>query len=73
MLFNSIIREKPYHLLNIFTSAARLSSVNIVRFWLVPLINENPCFIFYIKQFTAILDKINGTKTSHHGLNERGL
>ena len=40
-----------------------------MRFWFVPLINENPCFILYIKQFTVILDKINGIKTSHHGLN----
>ena len=53
----------------LFTSVARLSSVNVVRFWLVPLINVNPYFIFYIELFPTRLDKITGTKTSHHGLN----
>jgi len=42
MLFNSITLEKPYHNLNTSTvgrctSVARLSSVNVVRFWLDPL------------------------------------
>jgi len=41
MLFNSITLEKPYHNLNITylsnTSVARLSSVNVVRYWLDPL------------------------------------
>jgi hypothetical protein len=40
--------------LNIITSAARLSSVNVVRFWLVPLINESPCFIYINKIFSPI-------------------
>jgi len=36
-----MIREKPYHNLNVIfiniTSVARLSSVNVVRFWLIPI------------------------------------
>lgn len=52
-----------------FTGAARLSSVDVVRCRLAPEINANPCFIFYIEQFSNISDKITGTKTSHHDPN----
>ena len=60
--------------MQINTSAARLSSVNVVRFWLIPLINESPYFsyIFFLKLLTGILEFIKGTKTSHHGLNNVG-
>jgi len=46
-----MIREKPYHNLYISltitkTSVAWLSLVDVVRSG-SPLINENPCFIYY--------------------------
>jgi len=36
--------------MQINTSAARLSSVNVVRFWLIPLINESPYFSYLISK-----------------------
>ena len=58
--------------MQINTSAARLSSVNVVRFWLIPLINESPYFSYILKLLAGIMDIIKGTKTSHHGLNNVG-